>query len=97
MGSFSLSRASSISRSKCLSYEWVRLFLSEVARQSSDVRWGILRMSHRWGSVAPEEPAFIRENRYSRSHTYSETRAAEGNSGTIGSSSICVRTLRSVS
>ena len=31
------------------------------------------------------------------SHTYSETHAAEGNSGSIGSSSICVRTLRSVS
>ena len=32
---------------------YLRLFLSEVARQSSQVRWGILLMSHRWGSVAP--------------------------------------------
>ena len=32
---------------------WVRLFLSEVVRQSSHVRVGILLMSHRWGSVAP--------------------------------------------
>ena len=51
--SLSHSRASSISRSTSSSYEWVRLFLSEVARQSSYVRWGILLMSHRWGSVAP--------------------------------------------
>ena len=50
-----------------------------------------------WGSVAPLDPTLIRENRYSRSHTYSETRAAIGNSGSIGSSSICMRTLRSVS
>ena len=51
--SFSLSRASSIKRSTSSSYEWVLLFLSEVERQSSHVRWGILLMSHRWGSVAP--------------------------------------------
>ena len=43
--SLSLSRASSISRSTSSSYEWVRLYLSEVARQSSRVRWGILLMS----------------------------------------------------
>ena len=76
---------------------WVRLFLSEVVRQSSHVLAGILLMSHRWGSVAALEPTFVRENRYSRSHTYSETRAAEVKSGSIGSSFICVRTLRSVS
>ena len=51
--SSSLSRASSISRSTRSSYEWVQLFLSEVARQSSQVREGIVLMSHRWGSVAP--------------------------------------------
>ena len=45
--SFSLSRASSIKRSTSSSYEWVLLFLSEVERQSSHVRWGILLMSHR--------------------------------------------------
>ena len=32
---------------------WVRLFLSEVERQSSHVLAGIFFMSHRWGSVAP--------------------------------------------
>ena len=56
---------------------WVRLFLSEVVWQLTDVRVGILLMSHRWGSAAPWEPTFISENRYPRSHTYSETRAAE--------------------
>ena len=44
---------SSISRSTRSSYVWVRLFLSEVVRQSSHVHAGILLMSHRWGSVAP--------------------------------------------
>ena len=51
--SFSLSRASSISRFTRSSYVLVRLFLSEVVRQSSYVRAGILLMSHKWGSVAP--------------------------------------------
>ena len=49
-----LSRACSISRSTRSSYTWVRLFLSEVVRQSSHIRAGILLMSRRWGSVAPE-------------------------------------------
>ena len=51
--SFSLSRASSISRSTRSSYVWVRVFLSEVVRQSSHVRVGILLMSQWLGSVAP--------------------------------------------
>ena len=76
---------------------WVRLFLSELVRQSSHVHVEILLTSHRWGFVGPKEPTFIRENRYSRSHTYSETPVAGGNSGSMESSSICVRTLRSVS
>ena len=62
--SFSLSRVSLISTSTDSSYVWVRLILSEVVRQSAHARAGILLMSHRWGSVAPKDQTFIRENRY---------------------------------
>ena len=49
--SFSLLRASSIRSSTRSSYVWVRLFLSEVVRQSSHIREEILLMSHRCGSI----------------------------------------------
>ena len=95
--SFSLSMASSTMRSTSSSYEWVRAFLSELARQSSHVLGGILLTNHRWGSVGPYEEGFIRPTSSSRSATNSEIRAALGNSGSIGRFSISVRTLRSVS
>ena len=49
--SFSLSRASSISRFTRSSYVSVRLFVSDVVRQSSHSRAGILLMSHRRGGL----------------------------------------------
>ena len=85
--SFSLSRASSIRRSTSSSYEWVRLFLSEVERQSSHVRSGILLMSVDTTSNDEEDKRYVPTRRgmeppkEGRAPNNYQTKAARGQRG----------------
>ena len=95
--SFSLSRASSIRWSTRSSYEWVRLFPSEVARQSSHVRWGDLTHEPQ---VELSGPIGAHVHPWKQlllvAHVFRDSRSG-GKLREHSSSSICVRTLRSVS